>query len=85
MSKRLRTPITLPPPSERRRLRLGAGISGANLAAQIGVAPATVYGWEMGREPSGLLRDAYGGALAQLAANAGNEASDDAETTANDR
>lgn len=62
----LKTPPTLPTPDERRRLREHAGLSGAGLAAQIGVAPATVYGWESGREPRGLLREAYAAALQLL-------------------
>jgi transcriptional regulator with XRE-family HTH domain len=81
MSKRLRTPATLPTPSERRRLRLHGGLSGAYLASQVGVAPATVYGWEMGREPSGLLREAYAAALMQLAESSESETADDAGTT----
>ena len=64
----LEIPPKLPTPDERRRLREGAGLSGSALAAQIGVAPATVYGWESGREPRGLLREAYATALQSLAA-----------------
>lgn len=67
MRNRLRTPATLPSPDERRRLRERAGLAGSSLAAQLGVAPATVYGWEAGREPSGLLREIYADALEQLA------------------
>ena len=70
MMKILKTPAQLPEPEERRRLREDARLSGAALAAQVGVAPATVYGWESGREPRGLLRDAYAGALKRLAEHA---------------
>ena len=70
MSKILKIPAVLPPPAERRQLREGAGLSGAALAAQVGVAPATVYGWESGREPRGLLRDAYADALRRLTEHA---------------
>ncbi len=70
MRKTLRTPPALPTPDERRKLREDAGLSGASLAAQIGVAPGTVYGWESGREPSGLLRVAYADALRRLTAYA---------------
>ena len=70
MSKTLKTPATLPPPDERRQLRESVGLSGAALAAEIGVAPATVYGWESGREPRGLLREAYAVALERLRAHA---------------
>jgi transcriptional regulator with XRE-family HTH domain len=83
MSKQLKTPAPLPLPAERRRLRVDAGLAGTSLAAQIGVSPTTVYGWEQGRNPSGLLREAYAKALSQLAAATeeeagdGNDASDD--------
>jgi transcriptional regulator with XRE-family HTH domain len=85
MSKRLKTPAALPPPLERRRLRIDARLSGAGLAAQIGVAPATIYGWEAGREPSGLLREAYATALTQLTESTESEKADDAGTTPDDR
>ena len=70
MKSRLKTPASLPSADERRRLRHHAGLSGTSLAAQIGVAPATLYGWEHGREPRGLLRDAYATALKRLAEHA---------------
>jgi transcriptional regulator with XRE-family HTH domain len=77
MANQLRTPAPLPPAAERRRLREDAGLAGSSLAAQIGVAPATVYGWEAGREPSGLLREAYAKALDQLAAKSRSEVGDE--------
>lgn len=80
MRKQLRTPAALPPPAERRRLRQAAGLAGTSLAAQIGVAPTTVYGWECGREPAGLLREAYAKALAELAVVIEREAGDGTET-----
>jgi transcriptional regulator with XRE-family HTH domain len=85
MANRLRTPTPLPPVEERRRLREDAGLAGSSLAAQIGVAPATVYGWEAGREPSGLLREAYAKALSQLAAATEEEAGDGADTSHDNR
>jgi transcriptional regulator with XRE-family HTH domain len=80
MRKQLRTPTPLPPPEERRRLREAAGLAGTNLAAQIGVSPTTVYGWEQGRNPSGLLREAYARALTQLVETTEREAGDDTNT-----
>jgi len=66
VNRKLKTPAALPAATERRRLREAAGLSGASLAALVGVAPATVYGWESGREPRGLLRDAYATVLKRL-------------------
>jgi transcriptional regulator with XRE-family HTH domain len=64
----VKMPVVLPAQKERRRLRVAAGLSGAALAADIGVSPASVYGWETsGREPKGLLREAYARALQELA------------------
>jgi transcriptional regulator with XRE-family HTH domain len=83
--KQLRTPATLPSPPERRRLREQAGLAGTSLAAQIGVSPATVYGWEIGREPRGLLRTAYAEALEQLAAQTEEEAGDEPDTSSHAR
>jgi transcriptional regulator with XRE-family HTH domain len=73
--------IVLPSAPERRALRRAAGLSGSELAAAIGVAPATLYGWERGQEPSGLFRRAYAAALSELrhAVDAG-----DTERWAND-
>lgn len=72
----IETPALLPPPQERRRRRERAGMAGTSLAAQLGVAPATVYGWENGREPHGLLRELYAEALEQLAEPTQSEVSD---------
>jgi transcriptional regulator with XRE-family HTH domain len=58
--------VALPSAPERRALRKAAGLSGAELASAIGVAPATLYGWERGQEPSGLFRRAYAAALSEL-------------------
>jgi transcriptional regulator with XRE-family HTH domain len=66
MRKQLVTPTPLPPPPERRRIRVDSGISGSNLAAQIGIAPSTLYGYETGREPKGLHREVYSKALREL-------------------
>jgi DNA-binding transcriptional regulator YiaG len=57
----------LPAPEERRRLREAAGLTGVNLAAAIGVSPASVYAWETGaRTPTGLQRTAYLKALQRI-------------------
>ena len=63
---KVKRPAELPEPAERRRIREAAGITGFALAAEIGVAPGTVYGWETGREPSGPLRTLYAAALRRL-------------------
>lgn len=65
--------VMLPPASERRALRKRAGLSGSALASAIGVAPATLYGWERGHEPSGLFRRVYAEALCELSARVGGE------------
>jgi transcriptional regulator with XRE-family HTH domain len=84
MRKQLKTPSPLPSAGERRRLREQAGLAGTSLAAQIGVSPATVYGWENGREPRGLLREVYAEALEQLTARTESEASDAAVASPDD-
>ena len=59
----------LPSPSERRRLRVDAGLTVAQLATAIGVAPASVSAWEAGeRVPQGIHRAAYAQALETLEA-----------------
>jgi DNA-binding XRE family transcriptional regulator len=74
----VKVPEVLPAPEERRRLREAAGISGAELAAQIGVSPGSVYAWETtNRKPRGLLLDAYGMALRVLSEAAGNQAGEE--------
>lgn len=68
MEIRLRTDPT-PPPAERRRLRIAAGLTGVELATAIGVSPASVYAWEKGtRTPTGLQRAAYVRALQEIRA-----------------
>jgi transcriptional regulator with XRE-family HTH domain len=43
--------LTLPPPNVRRALRTSAGLTLAELAADVGVAEATVFYWERGASP----------------------------------
>jgi transcriptional regulator with XRE-family HTH domain len=85
MRTEIKTPVSLPTPAERRRRRQQAGLAGTSLAAQIGVSPATVYGWEAGREPRGLLREAYADALEQLAAQTEKGAGDEPDTSSHAR
>ncbi|WP_329167585.1 helix-turn-helix domain-containing protein [Streptomyces sp. NBC_01267] len=55
----------LPPPKERRRLREAKSLSVKQLAATIGVTPATVRSWESGRtSPEGHRHAAYAKVLA---------------------
>ncbi|MFJ6849461.1 helix-turn-helix domain-containing protein [Streptomyces sp. NPDC091271] len=50
----------LPSPKERRRLREARALSEAQVAAAVGVTPATVRAWETGRtSPRGRRRTAY--------------------------
>ncbi|MFD9293195.1 helix-turn-helix domain-containing protein [Streptomyces sp. NPDC060030] len=50
----------LPSPKERRRLREAKGLSERQVAAAVGVTPATVRAWETGRAgPRGRRRAAY--------------------------
>ncbi|WP_053750854.1 helix-turn-helix domain-containing protein [Streptomyces sp. MMG1533] len=63
----------LPPPKERRRLREAASLTQAQVAARLGVTPATVRAWETGRTtPRGRKREAY----AKLLARSANDAAD---------
>ncbi|MER6114965.1 helix-turn-helix domain-containing protein [Streptomyces sp. NPDC001743] len=50
----------LPPPKERRRLREAKSLTEAQVAAAVGVTPATVRAWETGRtSPRGRKREVY--------------------------
>src|SRR6478752_1343587 len=50
----------LPSPKERRRLRVARSLSEEQVAAAMGVTPATVRSWEAGRaSPRGRKREAY--------------------------
>ncbi|MFI6896163.1 helix-turn-helix domain-containing protein [Streptomyces sp. NPDC050256] len=50
----------LPSPKERRRLREAKSLSEAQVAAAVGVTPATVRAWETGRtSPRGRKREVY--------------------------
>ncbi|MEV4948184.1 helix-turn-helix domain-containing protein [Streptomyces sp. NPDC053755] len=54
------SPLALPPPKERRRLREALALSEDQLAEAMGVTRATVRSWETGRtEPRGRKREAY--------------------------
>ncbi|GAA4330535.1 helix-turn-helix transcriptional regulator [Streptomyces venetus] len=58
----------LPPPAERKRLRLAHGLTLDEVAAALRVRRATVGGWEAGKtEPRPPERDAYARLLKQLA------------------
>ncbi|MFJ8918390.1 sigma factor-like helix-turn-helix DNA-binding protein [Streptomyces sp. NPDC102415] len=53
-------PAPLPSPKERRRLREARALSEEQVAAAVGVTPATVRAWETGRtDPRGRRRAAY--------------------------
>ncbi|MFD9572694.1 telomere-associated protein Tap [Streptomyces sp. NPDC059982] len=59
---------TLPPPTERKRLRAAHGLTIDEVATALKVRRATVSGWESGKtEPRPPERDAYARLLAQLA------------------
>ncbi|WP_329197636.1 MULTISPECIES: helix-turn-helix domain-containing protein [unclassified Streptomyces] len=61
----------LPSPQERRRLRESAELTHGEVAAAVGVSPATVRSWENGRtQPRGRKRKAYARFLTRLAASA---------------
>lgn len=60
--------LSLPSPKERRRLREAANLTHEEVAAAVGVTPATVRSWETGRtDPRGRKREAYVQFLAGLA------------------
>lgn len=68
-----RNQTVLPSPKERRRLRVDAGLTVAQLATAIGVAPASVSAWEAGdRAPQGVHRAAYAQALETIRAELGH-------------
>ncbi|MFJ1806643.1 MULTISPECIES: helix-turn-helix domain-containing protein [unclassified Streptomyces] len=57
----------LPSPEQRRRLRVGASLTQAQVAARVGVTQGTVRAWESGRTaPRGRRREAYAELLASL-------------------
>ncbi|MFJ6719405.1 helix-turn-helix domain-containing protein [Streptomyces sp. NPDC091259] len=59
----------LPSPQERRRLRESAELTHGEVAAAVGVSPATVRSWESGRtQPRGRKRKAYARFITRLAA-----------------
>ncbi|MFG2723303.1 sigma factor-like helix-turn-helix DNA-binding protein [Streptomyces sp. NPDC048416] len=67
----------LPTPKERRRLREAKSLSEAQVAAAVGVTPATVRSWETGRTaPRGRRRAIYARLLATFEAEAKAAAGD---------
>jgi DNA-binding transcriptional regulator YiaG len=67
--RRARAVRELPPPDERRRIRVRAGVSLSVVADAVGVTRAAVARWEAGqRSPSGDLVFAYAAALDRLKA-----------------
>ncbi|MEU7422632.1 helix-turn-helix domain-containing protein [Streptomyces sp. NPDC048362] len=61
-------PLTLPLPTERRRLRVSHSLTQTQLAARLGVSRATVRAWESGRRiPEGSDGAAYARLLSSLA------------------
>ncbi|MFE9439694.1 sigma factor-like helix-turn-helix DNA-binding protein [Streptomyces sp. NPDC006602] len=61
----------LPPPKERRRLRVAGSFTQDQIAARVGVTRKTVRAWENGRTtPRGRKREAYASLLAELATDA---------------
>lgn len=61
---------TLPPPAERRRLRLDAGVSLERIARAVGVTRQTVALWEAGAEPRPEHLEPYLDALRLCAGDA---------------
>jgi transcriptional regulator with XRE-family HTH domain len=57
----------LPPPTERRALRIAAGLSQAQMGAAVGATKNAVANWEAGiRTPRGLFLERYVDALRTL-------------------
>ncbi|MGH3905754.1 MAG: helix-turn-helix domain-containing protein [Pseudonocardiaceae bacterium] len=57
----------MPPPTERRRLRIALGIRQRELAEEISVSVQTVWAWEQGRsEPAGINRERYATVLSEM-------------------
>jgi DNA-binding transcriptional regulator YiaG len=56
----------LPPPAVRRRIRCDAGVTLAEMAAELNVTPVTVLRWEQGTEPRRDRAIAYRGLLDAL-------------------
>jgi transcriptional regulator with XRE-family HTH domain len=63
--ERLRSQRSLPPATERRRIREAAGASLRDVAAVLGVTPMAVHGWEKGKTPR-EARQAYARLLEEL-------------------
>lgn len=58
---------SLPPPELAKAIRQAAGVTQAEVAAELGVDPLTVYRWEAKRRrPRGRHAEAYSALLAQL-------------------
>ena len=64
LTEKLRRRITLPPPAQRRALRLAAGASLRDVASVVGSSAQAVYLWETGdREPSDAFLERYADVL----------------------
>lgn len=58
---------SLPTPDLAKAIRKAAGVTQAEIAAELGVDPLTVYRWESGRRrPRGRHAEAYSSLLTQL-------------------
>jgi DNA-binding transcriptional regulator YiaG len=58
---------SLPSPDLAKAIRRAAGVTQAEVAAELGVDPLTVYRWEAGRRrPRGRYAEAYSALLNQL-------------------
>jgi transcriptional regulator with XRE-family HTH domain len=64
----------LPPPAERRRIRLAAGVSLRRMGDELGVSAVTVHNWETNGDGPGLENATrYRRLLEQLAAAVGTQ------------
>ena len=62
----------LPPPPDRRQVRLAAGFTSAEMARALGVQRRTLHRWECGRvQPIGASREKYAAAPRDLGWSAG--------------
>ncbi|MGW1399272.1 helix-turn-helix domain-containing protein [Streptomyces sp. NPDC002405] len=65
--KRVQIRRDLPPPAERRALRVEAGVSQAEMGAAVGATKQAVANWEAGiRTPRGVFLERYVDALRAL-------------------
>jgi DNA-binding transcriptional regulator YiaG len=64
--ERLRSKRSLPPPNERRRIRLKAGATLRDVGDALGVSHSLVRHWETKGTPRARLRAPYGALLDEL-------------------